>query len=140
MDFVLSAAKKAAESAKTSAKHAIEIASMANTAARSLEDHGYVTAAMNKAAAAIHEFQSSKTLHDVAKAAASDGQEDHAMDTALASINASTNVASLAHATALDAANAGAPKKIVDMVTSHATDAHVNGTSDYMKIEDHISS
>lgn len=53
MDMILSAAKTATNSAKFSAKHAIEIAGMANTAARTLTVHGFVTGAMEKAAAAV---------------------------------------------------------------------------------------
>jgi hypothetical protein len=138
MDMILSAAKKATESAKKSAKHAIEIAGMANTAARTMRDHDFVTGAMQKAAAAVDEFHVTNALHEAAKIAASNGEHHEAAESALQAVNASTNAASLAHSAAMDAGSAGAPEKIVDLVTSHATDAHVNGVNDRTAIEDRL--
>lgn len=138
MDMILSAAKKATDSAKKSAKHAIEIAAMANTAARTVTDHGFVTGAMEKAAAAVDEFHVSNALHEAAKLAASNGEHQQAANAALQAIDASTNAASLSHGAALDAGSAGAPGKIVQLVTSHATDAHVDGANDRVAIEDHL--
>lgn len=84
------------------------------------------------------EFHVSNALHEAAKIAAINGEHQQAAQSALQAIHASTNAASLAHGAALDAGSVGAPERIVQLVTSHATDAHVNGANDRMAIEDRL--
>ena len=124
MDKLIAAAKDATALARTSAKHAIEIAGMANKAARTASEHGFVADAVTKASAALDEFHAAKGLHEESKSAAARGRQEDAVNAAIASIESSKNAAKLSHDAAVDAGNAGAPEKIVELVQDHAINAY----------------
>lgn len=124
MDKLIKAAKEATAMARKSAKHAIEIAGMANKAARTASDHGFVADALTKASAALDEFHAANALHEESKCAAARGLHTDAVNAAVASIESGKNAAKLSHDTAVDAGNAGAPEKIVDLVRNHAIKAY----------------
>lgn len=128
MDQALKLAMTAYDGAKKSAKHAIEVSAMANKAARSLSDHGFVSAALDKASAAVHEMHLSGALNTASQSAAKNGDHAGAVRAAAASLGASQNAAELAHGVALDAASAGAPEKVVDLITSHAVKEQLNAS------------
>lgn len=108
--------------------HAIEVSAMANTAAQSLPDHGFVSTALDKASAALHEMHISGALNAASQSAADTGDHAVALRAAADSLGASRNAAELAHGAAMDAASAGAPEKVVDLVTSHAVKEHLNAS------------
>lgn len=123
MDFIRDAAAKASDIARQSAKHAVEIAGMANTAAKSFSDHHSANAALEIASGAVDQMHAADAMNTAVKNAIRNGDHDNAINASIAAMNASKNAADLSHDAAVHAENAGAPSKVVDLVTSHAMQA-----------------
>jgi hypothetical protein len=123
MDFIREAAAKASDIAKQSAKHAVEIASMANTAAKTFGDHQSADAAVRVATGAVDQMHAADAMNTAVKNALKNGDREYAVNASIEAMNASKNAAELSHDAALHAESAGAPSKIVDLVTSHAMEA-----------------
>jgi hypothetical protein len=139
MDFLRDAASKAVQSARKSAKHALEIAGMGNTAARTIQDHDSASQALGDATGAIDEMHTANNMHMIAKNALDNGDHEQAVQATVASLEASQNAARLSHNAAINAGNAGAPPKVVNLVTDHALKAYADAAVDHANLINTIS-
>lgn len=140
MDFIRAAASQAVQSARKSAKHAIEIASMANTAARTALDHISASKAVGSATGAVDEMHAATAMHDIAQEALQNGDHEQAVQASIASLEASKNVARLSLNAAINASDAGAPAKVVDLVANHARQAHNEANANHRNMINKLQS